>query len=130
MYERTRADLVILRRRVQRLSTEINQSNTGAKMNEQEYQLALIEAKKEALNWQEKYMMQRDANAKQSEKIVRQAAKIAELEELYKGVKSKENEKRVESLANGLSTMLESQLRSFTRIKESADNLIEQFKKG
>jgi len=99
-------------------------------MNEQEYQLALIEAKKEALNWQEKYMMQRDANAKQSEKIVRQAAKIAELEELYKGVKSKENEKRVESLANGLSTMLESQLRSFTRIKESADNLIEQFKKG
>jgi len=33
-------------------------------MNEQEYQLALIEAKQEALNWQEKYMAQRDGNAK------------------------------------------------------------------
>jgi len=49
-------------------------------MNEQEYQLALIEAKQEALNWQEKYMAARDGNAKQSEKIVRQAARIAELE--------------------------------------------------
>jgi len=29
VYERTRADLVILRRQVQRLSTEINQTNTG-----------------------------------------------------------------------------------------------------
>ena len=99
-------------------------------MNEQEYQLALIEAKKEALNWQEKYMAQRDGNAKQSEKIVRQATRIAELEELYKGAQSKENERRVEKLANGLSKMLESQLINFTRIKESADTLIEQFKKG
>ena len=99
-------------------------------MNEQEYQLALIEAKQEALNWQEKYMQQRDANAKQAEKIVRQAGRIAELEELYKGVQSKENERRVENLANGLSKMLESQLTNFARIKESADNLIEQFKKG
>ena len=99
-------------------------------MNEQEYQLALIEAKQEALNWQEKYMAQRDGNAKQSEKIVRQAARIAELEELYKGAQSKENERRVENLANGLSKMLESQLINFTRIKESADTLIEQFKKG
>jgi len=99
-------------------------------MNEQEYQLALIEAKKEALNWQEKYMAQRDGNAKQSEKIVRQATRIAELEELYKGAQSKENERRVENLANGLSKMLESQLINFTRIKESADTLIEQFKKG
>ena len=74
-------------------------------MNEQEYQLALIEAKQEALNWQEKYMAQRDGNAKQSEKIVRQAARIAELEELYKGAQSKENERRVENLANGLSKM-------------------------
>ena len=99
-------------------------------MNEQEYQLALIEAKQEALNWQEKYMAQRDGNAKQSEKIVRQAARIAELEELYRGARSKENEMRVENLANGLSRMLESQLTNFARIKESADNLIEQFKKG
>ena len=99
-------------------------------MNEQEYQLALIEAKQEALNWQEKYMAQRDGNAKQSEKIVRQAARIAELEELYKGAQSKENERRVENLANGLSKMLENQLINFTRIKESADTLIEQFKKG
>jgi len=99
-------------------------------MNEQEYQLALIEAKQEALNWQEKYMQQRDANAKQAEKIVRQAGRIAELEELYRGARSKENEMRVENLANGLSRMLESQLTNFARIKESADNLIEQFKKG
>ena len=99
-------------------------------MNEQEYQLALIEAKQEALNWQEKYMAQRDGNAKQSEKIVRQATRIAELEELYKGAQSKENERRVENLANGLSKMLENQLINFTRIKESADTLIEQFKKG
>lgn len=99
-------------------------------MNEQEYQLALIEAKQEALNWQGKYMAQRDGNAKQSEKIVRQATRIAELEELYKGAQSKENERRVENLANGLSKMLESQLINFTRIKESADTLIEQFKKG
>ncbi len=99
-------------------------------MNEQEYQLALIEAKKEALNWQEKYMAQRDGNAKQSEKIVRQAARIAELEELYKGAQSKENERRVENLANQLSKMLDGQLVNFTRIKESADNLIEQFRKG
>ena len=99
-------------------------------MNEQEYQLALIEAKQEALNWQEKYMAARDGNAKQSEKIVRQAARIAELEELYKGAQSKENERRVENLANGLSKMLENQLINFTRIKESADTLIEQFKKG
>lgn len=99
-------------------------------MNEQEYQLALIEAKQEALNWQGKYIQQRDANAKQSEKIARQATRIAELEELYKGAQSKENERRVENLANGLSKMLESQLINFTRIKESADTLIEQFKKG
>ena len=99
-------------------------------MNEQEYQMALIEAKQEALNWQEKYMAQRDGNAKQSEKIIRQATRIAELEELYKGAQSKENERRVENLANGLSKMLESQLANFTRIKESADNLIEQFRKG
>jgi len=99
-------------------------------MNEQEYQLALIEAKQEALKWQEKYMAQRDCNTKQSEKIVRQATRIAELEELYKGAQSKENERRVENLANGLSKMLESQLINFTRIKESADTLIEQFKKG
>ena len=99
-------------------------------MNEQEYQLALIEAKQEALNWQEKYMAQRDGNAKQSEKIIRQATRIAELEELYKGAQSKENERRVENLANGLSKMLENQLANFTRIKEAADTLIEQFKKG
>ena len=99
-------------------------------MNEQEYQMALIEAKQEALNWQEKYIAQRDGNAKQSEKIVRQAARIAELEELYKGAQSKENERRVENLANGLSKMLENQLTNFTRTKELADNLIEQFKKG
>ena len=99
-------------------------------MNEQEYQMALIEAKQEALNWQAKYMAQRDGNAKQSEKIIRQATRIAELEELYKGAQSKENERRVENLANGLSKMLESQLANFTRIKESADALIEQFKKG
>ena len=99
-------------------------------MNEQEYQMALIEAKQEALNWQEKYMAQRDGNAKQSEKIIRQATRIAELEELYKGAQSKENERRVENLANGLSKMLKSQLANFTRIKESADNLIEQFRKG
>ena len=99
-------------------------------MNEQEYQLALIEAKQEALNWQGKYMAARDGNAKLSEKIVRQAARIAELEELYKGAQSKENERRVENLANGLSKMLENQLINFTRIKESADTLIEQFKKG
>jgi len=99
-------------------------------MNEQELTFALIEAKQEALNWQEKYIAQRDGNAKQSEKIVRQAARIAELEELYKGAQSKENERRVENLANGLSKMLESQLANFTRIKESADNLIEQFRKG
>jgi len=99
-------------------------------MNEQEYQMALIEAKQEALNWQEKYMAQRDGNAKQSEKIVRQATRITELEELYKGAQSKENERRVENLANGLSKMLENQLANFTRIKEAADTLIEQFKKG
>lgn len=99
-------------------------------MNEQELTFALIEAKQEALNWQEKYMAQRDGNAKQSEKIIRQATRIAELEELYKGAQSKENERRVENLANGLSKMLESQLANFTRIKESADNLIEQFRKG
>ena len=99
-------------------------------MNEQEYQMALIEAKQEALNWQEKYMAQRDGNAKQSEKIVRQATRIAELEELYKGAQSKENERRVENLANQLSKMLDGQLVNFTRIKESADNLIEQFRKG
>ncbi len=99
-------------------------------MNEQELTFALIEAKQEALNWQEKYMAQRDGNAKQSEKIIRQATRIAELEELYKGAQSKENERRVENLANGLSKMLESQLANFTRIKESADTLIEQFKKG
>ena len=99
-------------------------------MNEQELTFALIEAKQEALNWQEKYMGQRDGNAKQSEKIVRQAARIAELEELYKGAQSKENERRVENLANGISKMLESQLESFTRIKENIDRLIDQFKKG
>ena len=99
-------------------------------MNEQELTFALIEAKQEALNWQGKYMAQRDGNAKQSEKIIRQATRIAELEELYKGAQSKENERRVENLANGLSKMLESQLANFTRIKESADTLIEQFKKG
>ena len=99
-------------------------------MNEQEYQMALIEAKQEALNWQEKYMQQRDANAKQSEKIVRQTTRIAELEELYKGARSKENEKRVENLANGLSRLLDTQLTNFARAKELADNLIEQFKKG
>ena len=99
-------------------------------MNEQENQLAVIQAKQEALDWQEKYMNQRVANEKQAEKIVRQAARIAELEELYKGAQSKENERRVENLANGLSKMLESQLANFTRIKESADTLIEQFKKG
>ena len=99
-------------------------------MNEQELTFALIEAKQEALNWQQKYMAQRDGNAKQSEKIIRQATRIAELEELYKGAQSKENERRVENLANGLSKMLESQLANFTRIKESADTLIEQFKKG
>ena len=99
-------------------------------MNEQEYQMALIEAKQEALNWQEKYMAQRDGNAKQSEKIIRQATRIAELEELYKGAQSKKNERRVENLANGLSKMLENQLANFTRIKEAADTLIEQFKKG
>ena len=99
-------------------------------MNEQELTFALIEAKQEALNWQEKYMAQRDSNAKLSEKIVRQAARIAELEELYKGAQSKENERRVENLANGLSKMLENQLANFTRIKESADTLIEQFRKG
>jgi len=99
-------------------------------MNEQEYQLALIEAKQEALNWQEKYIAQRDGNAKQSEKIVRQETRIAELEELYKGAQSKENERRVENLANGLSKLLESQLINFTRIKKSTDTLIEQFKKG
>ena len=92
--------------------------------------MALIEAKQEALNWQEKYMAQRDGNAKQSEKIIRQATRIAELEELYKGAQSKENERRVENLANGLSKMLENQLANFTRIKEAADTLIEQFKKG
>ena len=99
-------------------------------MNEQELTFALIEAKQEALNWQEKYMAQRDGNAKQSEKIIRQATRIAELEELYKGAQNKENERRVESLANGLSKMLENQLANFTRIKESADALIDQFKKG
>jgi len=99
-------------------------------MNEQELTFALIEAKQEALNWQEKYMAQRDGNARQSEKIVRQAARIAELEELYKGAQSEENARRVENLANGLSKMLESQLENFTRIKESADRLIDQFKKG
>ncbi len=99
-------------------------------MNEQELTFALIEAKQEALNWQEKYMAQRDGNAKQSEKIIRQATRIAELEELYKGAQSKENERRVENLANGLSKMLENQLANFTRIKEAADTLIEQFKKG
>ena len=99
-------------------------------MNEQELTFALIEAKQEALNWQERYMAQRDGNAKQSEKIIRQATRIAELEELYKGAQSKENERRVENLANELSKMLESQLANFTRIKESADTLIEQFKKG
>ena len=99
-------------------------------MNEQELTLALIEAKKESLNWQEKYMQQRDFNAKQSEKIIRQATRITELEELYKGLRSKENEQRVESLANQLSRMLEGQLTNFTRIKESADVLIEQFRKG
>ena len=99
-------------------------------MNEQEYQMALIEAKQEALNWQEKYIQQRDANAKQSEKIVRQTTRIAELEELYKGAQSKDNARRVENLANGLSKMLENQLANFTRMKESADTLIEQFKKG
>ena len=99
-------------------------------MNEQELTFALIEAKQEALNWQEKYMAQRDGNAKQSEKIVRQATRIAELEELYKGAQSKENEQRVENLANGLSKMLENQLTNFTRTKELADNLIKQFKKG
>lgn len=99
-------------------------------MNEQELTFALIEAKQEALNWQEKYMAQRDGNAKQSEKIIRQATRIAELEELYKGAQSKENERRAENLANGLSKMLENQLINFTRIKESADTLIEQFKKG
>ena len=99
-------------------------------MNEQELTFALIAAKQEALNWQEKYMAQRDGNAKQSEKIVRQATRITELEELYKGAQSKENERRVENLANGLSKMLENQLANFTRIKEAADTLIEQFKKG
>jgi len=99
-------------------------------MNEQELTFALIAAKQEALNWQEKYMAQRDGNAKQSEKIVRQATRIAELEELYKGAQSKENERRVENLANGLSKMLENQLTNFTRTKELADNLIKQFKKG
>ena len=97
-------------------------------MNEQEYQLALIEAKQEALNWQGKYMAQRDGNAKQSEKIVRKAARIAELEELYKG--ALEEIYKGANLANGLSKMLESQLINFTLIKESADTLIEQFKKG
>jgi len=85
-------------------------------MNEQEYQMALIEAKQEALNWQEKYMQQRDANAKQSEKIVRQTTRIAELEELYKGSRSKENEKRVENLANGLSRLLDTQLTNFAHV--------------
>ena len=99
-------------------------------MNEQELTFALIEAKQEALNWQEKYMTQRDGNNKLSEKIVRQATRIAELEELYKGAQSKENERRVENLANGISKMLENQLANFTRIKESADTLIEQFRKG
>ena len=75
-------------------------------------------------------MAQRDGNAKQSGKIVRQATRIAELEELYKGAQSKENERRVENLANQLSKMLDGQLVNFTRIKESADNLIEQFRKG
>jgi hypothetical protein len=99
-------------------------------MNEQEYQMALIEAKQEALNWQEKYMAQRDANAKQSEKIVRQSTRIAELEELYKGAQSKENERRVENLANGLSKMFDSNMSNFIRMKEFAESLIEQFKKG
>ena len=70
-------------------------------MNEQELTFALIEAKQEALNWQVKYMAQR-----------------------------KENERRVENLANGISKMLESQLENFTRIKENIDRLIDQFKKG
>ncbi len=99
-------------------------------MNEQELQLALIQAKQEALSWQEKFMNQRDSNNKQSEKIVRQTTRIAELEELYKGAQSKENERRVENLANGLSRMLENQSTNFARMKELADNLIEQFKKG
>jgi len=99
-------------------------------MNEQECQIALIEAKQEALIWQGKYITQCEINAKQSEKIARQTDRIRELEELYKGKISKENERRVENLANGLSQMLESVLTNFTRVKDSADELIEQFKRG
>lgn len=99
-------------------------------MNEQECQIALIEAKQEALKWQEKYITQCEINAKQAEKIARQTDRIRELEELYKGKISKENERRVENLANGLSQMLESVLTNFTRVKDSADELIEQFKRG
>jgi hypothetical protein len=99
-------------------------------MNEQEYQLALIEAKKEALNWQEKYMAQRDGNAKQSEKIVRQATRIAELEELYKGVISKENARRIETLAITFSVLLEGLQNSLDKSRESVERQIEAFKKG
>lgn len=99
-------------------------------MNKQEYQSAIIKAKQEALEWQEKYIAQRDINAKQTEKIIRQATVIAELQELYNGEQSKRNEKRVENLANELSRMLETQLANFAHMKESADKLIEQFRKG
>lgn len=99
-------------------------------MNKQEYQSEIIQAKQEALEWQGKYIVQCEINAKQTEKIMRQTARIAELEALYKGAQSKKNERRVENLANELSRMLEIQLANFAHMKESADDLIDQFRKG
>ena len=86
-------------------------------MNEQEEcQLALIEAKQDALKWQEKYMAQLSANAKQAEKIDRQATRISELEELYKEAQSKENERRAAQLAISITNLLESLQRSLDPI--------------
>ena len=99
-------------------------------MNEQECQLALIEAKQEALNWQEKFMAQRAANASQSEKIVRQATRISELEELYKGAQSKENERRVAQLAITFTHMLERLQFSLDQSRDIVEAQIERFKKG
>ena len=100
-------------------------------MNDQEErQLALIEVKLDALKWQGKYMAQRDANAEQAKKIVRQAARISELEELYKEAQSKENERRAAQLAISITNLLESLQRSLDQSRDNVEAQIERFKKG
>lgn len=98
--------------------------------DEFEWKKELISAKQEALDWQDKYMQQRVTNEKQSEKIVKQAARIAELEQLYNGVRSKENTRQIENVANAI-TRTFSGLKAYVDLQsDNVEKQIEQFRKG